>query len=156
MFDCVLQWLEKGSCFVDIWAVDFRKAFDLICHLTAGMNLQEMGAKRRTLGLVLDLLTDRKRKVFALHENDSYSSWSDTSSRVPQDTKLAGIIFLAVINSLFNHHDDRYKFLDDLSIVLSYLVEKIIITKQFSDQFFDQLKTERSVSEQSVRSDPAQ
>ena len=61
MFDCVLQWFEKGSCFVDICAVDFRKAFDLIRHLTAGMNLQEMGAKRRTLGLVLDFLTGRKQ-----------------------------------------------------------------------------------------------
>ena len=43
MFDCVFQWLEKGSCFVDICAVDFRKAFDIIRHLTAGMNLQENG-----------------------------------------------------------------------------------------------------------------
>ncbi|XP_065568984.1 uncharacterized protein LOC136032638 [Artemia franciscana] len=84
MFDCVLQWLEKGSCFVDICVVDFRKAFHLIRHRTAGMNLQEMGAKRRTLGLVLDFLTGRKQKVFALHENDSDSSWSDTSCGAPQ------------------------------------------------------------------------
>ena len=100
MFDFVLQWLKKGSCFVDICAVDFQKAFDLIRHLTAGMNLQEMGAKRRTLGLVLDFLTGRKQKVFALHKNDSDSSWSDTSCGAPQGTKLAGIIFLAVIKSL--------------------------------------------------------
>ena len=144
MFDCVLQWLEKVSCFVDICAVDFRKAFDLIHHLTAGMNLQEMGAKRRTIGLVFDFLTGRKQKVFVLQENDSDSSWSDTSCGAPQGTKLAGIIFLAVINSLFNHHDDRYKFVDDLSIVLAYLVENVIITKQFSDQLLDQLKTECS------------
>ena len=75
MLDCVPQWLEKGSCFVDIRAVDFRKAFDLIRHLTAGMNVQEMGAKRHTFGLVLDFLTGRKQKVFALPENDSDSSW---------------------------------------------------------------------------------
>ena len=70
MFDCELQWFEKGSCFVDICVVDFRKAFDLIHHLTAGMSLQEMGAKRRTPGLVLDFLTGRKQTVFALHEKD--------------------------------------------------------------------------------------
>jgi len=68
MFDCVLQWLEKGSCFVDICAVDFRKAFDLAGHLIAGMYLQEMGTKRRILNLVLDFLTGRKQKVFALHK----------------------------------------------------------------------------------------
>ena len=133
MFDCVFQWLEKGSCFVDICAVDFQKDFDLIRHLTAGINLQEMGAKWRTLGLVLDFLTGQKQKVFALHENDLDSSWSDTSCRAPQCTKLAGIIFLAVINSLLNHHDNHYKFVDDLSIVLAYLVKNTIITKQFSD-----------------------
>ena len=120
--------------------MDFLKAFDLIRHRTAGMNLQEMGAKRRTLSLVLDFLTGQKQKAFALRENDSDSSWSDTSVGVPQGTKLAGIIFLAVINSLLNHHDYRYKFVDDLSIVLAYLVENTIITKQFSDQLFDQLK----------------
>ena len=35
-------------------------------------------------------------------------------------------------------------FVDDLSIVLAYLVENTIITKQFSDQLFDHLKTECS------------
>ena len=93
------------------------------------MNLQEMGAKRCNLGLVLDFLNGRKQKVFALHENDSDSPWSDTSVGVPQGTKLAGIIFLAVINSLLNRHDDRYKFVEYLSIVLAYLVENTLHNK---------------------------
>ena len=80
----------------------------------------------------------------SLRENDSDSSWSDISCGAPQGSKLAGIIFLVVINSLLNHHDDRYKFVDDLSIVLAYLVKNTIITKQFSDQLFDQLKTKCS------------
>ena len=51
--------------------------------------------------------------------------------RGPTRHKISWNIFLAVINSLLNHHDDLYKFVDDLSIVLTYLVENTIIIKQF-------------------------
>ena len=62
----------------------------------------------------------------------------------PKRHEISCNIFLAAINSLPSYHEDRYKFVDDMSIVLAHLVENTIITKQFSDQLFDQQKTECS------------
>ena len=47
MYDSLLKWVEKGHSFVDLGAIDFRKAFDLINHIVAALNLKLMGAKKK-------------------------------------------------------------------------------------------------------------
>ncbi|XP_065572111.1 uncharacterized protein LOC136034700 [Artemia franciscana] len=49
MYDSLLKWVEKGHSFVDLGAIDFRKAFDLINHIVAALNLKLMGANKRLL-----------------------------------------------------------------------------------------------------------
>ena len=74
-----LKWVEKGHSFVDLGAIDFQKAFDLINHIVAALNLRLMGAKKKTLTLVLDFLSQRMNLVFALYEGDSNSEWSSST-----------------------------------------------------------------------------
>ena len=38
MYDSLLKWVEKGYAFVDLGAIDFRKAFDLINHIVAALS----------------------------------------------------------------------------------------------------------------------
>ena len=97
---------------------------------------------RQTLSIVLDFLSGRQQKVFALHEEDTDSKWSDITCGAPQGTKLAGITFLAVINYILSEHKDRYKFVDDLSLVLTYLLEGNTPIAQFASDIFDQLNSQ--------------
>ena len=137
MHDSLLKWVEKGHSFVDLGAIDFRKAFDLINHIVAALNLKLMGAKKKTLTLVLDFFRQRMHRVFALYECDTNSKWSSSTCGAPQGTKLAAIVFLPVINFLIADYDDRYKFVDDLSFTLKYLVQNGVVTPQFSSNFFN-------------------
>ena len=127
---------RKGSQFVDLGAIDFRNTYDLIDHNVAVLNLKLMGAKKKTLTLVLDFLSQRMHRVFALYEGDSNSEWSSSTCGALQGTKLAAIVFLSVINFLITDYDDRYKFVDDLSFILKYLVQNGVVTPKFSSNFF--------------------
>ncbi|XP_065581712.1 uncharacterized protein LOC136041086 [Artemia franciscana] len=68
MYDCILTWLDKGNRFLDLGAIDSQKAFDFINHLIAGKNLKIMGAKKRVLSVIMDFLSNRKQRVYALFE----------------------------------------------------------------------------------------
>ena len=91
MYDSLLKLVEKGHSFVDLSAIDFRKAFDLINHIVAALNLKLMGAKKKTLTLVLDFFSQRMHRVFALYEGDTKSEWSSSICGAPQGTKLAAL-----------------------------------------------------------------
>ena len=116
MYDQILTWLDKQGCFVDLAAIDFRKAFDLLSHLVACQNLKRMGAKHQTLAIVLDFLSERQQKVFALHEEDCDSEWSKITCGAPQGMKLELRFYLLV------ERTDKYKFVDDLLLLLSYFL----------------------------------
>ena len=146
MYDCILTWLDKGNRFLDLGAIDFQKAFDFINHLIAGQNLKIMGAKKRVLSVIMDFLSNRKQRVYALFEGDSDSDWTGITCGAPQGTKLAAIVFIAVINYLLVKYEDHYKFIDDISFLLKYLVENGIVKKEFSDDFFDAFIAECNVS----------
>ncbi|XP_065583824.1 uncharacterized protein LOC136042814 [Artemia franciscana] len=146
MYDCILTWLDKGNRFLDQGAIDFQKAFDFINHLIAGQNLKIMGAKKRVLSVIMDFLSNRKQRVYALFEGDSDSDWTGITCGAPQGTKLAAIVFIAVINYLLVEYEDHYKFIDDISFLLKYLVENGIVEKEFSDDIFDAFIAECNVS----------
>ena len=73
--------------------------------------------------------------MFAVFEDDSNSECS-LSCGAPQGTKLVAIVFLSVINFLIADYGDSYKFVDDLSFILKYLVQNGVVTLQFSSNFF--------------------
>ncbi|XP_065562451.1 uncharacterized protein LOC136028533 [Artemia franciscana] len=89
---------------------------------------------------------NRKQRVYALFEGDSDSDWTGKTCGSPQGTKLAAIVFIAVINYLLVEYEDHYKFIDDISFLLKYLVENGIVKKEFSDDFFDAFIAECNVS----------
>ena len=133
LVDIIFKWLDKGSTFIDLALADFRKAFDLICHLTAAKNMRAMGAQKRSLALVMSFLQDRMQCVFPLFEGDLISYWSKLTCGAPQGTRLAGFIFISLINFLLQNFEERLKFVDDLSFVLKYLVREGVIERQFSE-----------------------
>ena len=145
MYESLLKWVEKGHSLVDHGAMDFRKAFDLINHIVAALNVKLMKDKKKTLTLVLDFLSQRMQRVFALYEGDNNSELSSSTCRAPQGTKLEAIVFLTVINFLIADYDDCYKFVDDLSSILKHLVQNSVVAPQFSSNF-------SVLSQKSVRS----
>ncbi|XP_065557774.1 uncharacterized protein LOC136025719 [Artemia franciscana] len=152
MYDCILTWLDKGNRFLDLGAIDFQKAFDFLNHLIVGQNLKIMGAKKHVLSVIMDFLSNRKQRVYALFEGDSDSDWTGITSGAPQGTKLAAIVFIAVINYLLVEYEDHYMFIDDISFLLKYLVENEIVKKEFSDDFFDAFIAECNVSKLIINS----
>ena len=142
LYHLVVEWLEFGSSFVDLLLVDYRKAFDLIKHPLAAQNLKSMGARKHILQLVVDFLRHRYQKVYALFPGDIESEWVEITCGAPQGTKLAALLFLAVINYVLSDFDDRFKFVDDLSALLKYHVKDSQAVAQFDPNFFDQFKSQ--------------
>jgi len=59
----------------------------------------------------------------------------------PQGTKLAALLFIAVINFVLSEFEDRFKYVDDLSVLLKYLIENSEAVPQFSDVIMSNFKT---------------
>ena len=134
LYHLITEWLDKGSSLVDLLLVDYRKAFDLIRHYTAANNLKKMGARKHILLLVVDFLRNRCQCVYALFPSDLNSEWAELTCGAPQGTKLAALLFLAVINYIILEFEDRFKYVDDLSLLLKYLAEKSDVYPQFSSE----------------------
>ena len=94
-----------------------------------------MGAKTQILLLVREFLQGRRQSVYPLFAEDTCSEWSELTCGCPQGTKLAALLFLAVINPILAEFEERSKFVDDLSALLKYIVENAV-TKQQSDPTF--------------------
>ena len=120
MYHSIVQWLDTSNSTVDLFLADYRKAFDLIKHKTALTNLKEMGAKTQILLLVREFLEGRRQSVYPLFAEYTCSEWSELTCGCPQGTKLAALLFLAVINPILAEFEERFKFVDDLSALLKY------------------------------------
>jgi hypothetical protein len=118
LYDDILSCLEQGKSFVDITITEYKKAFDLIRHHVVLENVSEMSAKMNLLLIVADLLSGHEQCGIAVGKNDTNSSFLPITCGVPQGTKLAGIVFLAIKNYILRSFKDRYKFMDDLSFLL--------------------------------------
>ena len=128
MYHLIVEWLDRGSAIVDLLLVDYRKAFDLIRHSVAITNLRTMGAQKHILLLVINFLQTRYQcvsQVFSsLFPGDTDSEWVELTCGAPQGTNLASLLFLAVINFILPGYEERFKYVDDLSVLLKYIVEK--------------------------------
>lgn len=144
LYHLIVEWLDQGGTIVDLLLADYRKAFDLIRHYTAVNNLKVMGACRHILLLIIDFLRDRLQSVYGLYPGDTDSEWSELTCGAPQGTKLAALLFLAVINFVLADFDERFKFVDDLSTLLKYLIEKSQTVPQFSESFIDNFRDQCS------------
>ena len=88
----------------------YSKAFDRVDTSVTAHKLLQMGVCRELLPWVGDFLTGRKQHV---RVNGATPDWFEVMVGEPQGTKLGPVIFLAMVNSVAEHHGDRCKFVDD-------------------------------------------
>jgi len=82
--------------------------------------------------------------VFALREEDCDPDCSKITCGASQRTKLAGSTFLAIINYLLVEHKDKYKFVNDLPLLLIYLLHGNVPINQFPEIIFNLLWSQSS------------
>ena len=91
----------------DFLATGYIKAFDRVDITVAIHKLLQMGVRRELLLLVGDFLSGRRQRT---RVNGITSNWFEVTLGVPQGTKLGPVIFLAMVNSVAEHHGDRCKW----------------------------------------------
>ena len=100
---------------VDCVFIDFKKAFDSVCHNKLLIKLAAYGINGNLLGWINSFLSGRKQRVLV---NNCYSEWSNVISSVPQGSVLGPILFLLYINDIVDIvHGCKIKlFADDIKV----------------------------------------
>ncbi|PFX13605.1 putative RNA-directed DNA polymerase from transposon BS [Stylophora pistillata] len=100
---------------VRIFALDYRKAFDLIDHSLLLSKLSTYNINPYIINWIIAFLKDRKQRVKLAH--DCLSEWGSVRAGVPQGTKLGPWLFLVMINDLkVPSASDCIKYVDDTTV----------------------------------------
>ena len=83
--------------------MDLSKAFDTINHELLIAKLDAYGFSKKSLELTLDYLPNRLQHVKI---NSRFSSWSEITQGVPQDSVLDSLLFNIYLNNSFFLLDD--------------------------------------------------
>ena len=99
-----------------MFLLDFAKAFDLIDHTILLQKLTHINVPQMSTNWIRSFLADRKQRV---RINECVSDWRTVNSGIPLGTVLGPVLFLVMINDLFTHLADRWKFVDDCTVAES-------------------------------------
>ena len=112
--DIIFDMVAAGEP-VDIFYLDFQKAFDTVPHYRLFIKLMSFGIHGKMLNMIRDFLSDRTFNVIV---GDSKSDSFNVTSGVPQGSVLGPILFLLYINDLPDHIKNSVAlFADDLKMV---------------------------------------
>ena len=114
MLDKIHQGVDKPGHVANLCAVDFSKAFDHVNHTIVVEKLIQLGVERAIIPTISDFLSHRSQ---AVRYHGVTSSSRDITCGVPQGTKLGPILFLVMVNDAACSTENRWKYVDDLSLV---------------------------------------
>ena len=112
-FDIINDFLSEGET-VDIFYLDFQKAFDSVPHYRLLMKLKSFGINNKTLDTISDFLSGR---TFRVKVGNASSDDFPVGSGIPQGSVLGPLLFLLYINDLPNSILNSVSlFADDLKM----------------------------------------
>ena len=124
---------------------DQSKAFDCLNHELLIAELAAYGFDHESLAVFCSYLSDRKQRTKV---NNSFSSYSDITTGVPQGSILGRLLLIICINDIFyfvsesnltNYTDDNAPYAIDTNIdtlITNLVNDTSILITWFSDNYF--------------------
>ena len=139
VLDSWTEILENGGC-IDVVYCDFMKAFDKVPHRRLIGKLQSYGIKGKILDWVAAMLFHRSQRV---RVNNSFSSWQEVTSGIPQGSVIGPLLFVICINDLPEviKSSELFLFADDMKLFHAIYTEEdctslqqdLILAKQWTN-----------------------
>ena len=148
---CLILMLEKWRKALDTrylagaLLTDLSKAFDCLNHELLIAKLEAYGFDYPSLGYIFSYLTGRKQRTKV---NNSFSTWTNIKSGIPQGSILGPLLFNIYLNDIFyfikesnltNYADDNTPYATEAkvdSIIISLQNDTSILMKWFNDNYF--------------------
>jgi hypothetical protein len=108
--------MDPGNT-VDIFYVDFAKAFDTVPHFKLMIKLKDLNLDGKIAKWIQDYIHDRVQRVMI---RGVQSEWLEVYSGVPQDSVIGPILFLIYINDIHDEIESKLNiFVDDTKMMNS-------------------------------------